>query len=106
MKKVAKKSGKVVTKKKTPGKKQLLSVSGDSCFWVNNGPILSNLKDLEGALKGMTEEQWKHHVDKHKNDFAAWVKGVLSEETCAKSLMKCKTKGEAVKVVTTAVKKY
>lgn len=104
MKKITKqKSAKI---SKSNGKKHLVSVSGERCFWVNNGPILSNLKDLHNALREMSEEQWKHHVGKNGNDFANWVKGVLTDESCAKSLMKCKSKKGAVKIVGSTVAKY
>jgi len=101
-----KSSGVSKISKKSSGKKQLLTVSGDSCFWVNNGPILSNLRDLHNALQSMSDEQWKHHVRQDKNDFAEWVKVVLAEKTCSESLKKCKSKSDAAKVVSTVVKKY
>lgn len=101
---VSKKTSTKKTAKKQP--KQMVQVSGDLCFWVNNGPILSSLKDLDYALKHMSDEQFKHHVAKDKNDFAVWVRGVLFEEACSKKLQKAKTKKEALLVVEETVKQY
>jgi hypothetical protein len=81
-------------------------VSGELCFWVNNGPILSSLMDLRRALKEMSEEQFRHHVAKDKNDFAVWVGGVLCDERCSKQLHKVKNKEEALVVVEEAIKAY
>ena len=30
-------------------------------FWVHNGPVLSNLRDLEKALNSMTDKQYLFH---------------------------------------------
>lgn len=84
----------------------MVTVSGGACFWVNNGPILSNLRDLERALIRMTDGQFRHHVGKGKNDFAAWVRGALSDGDCAKGLAKAKSKKEAHTCVSKALAKY
>ncbi|MDO8492153.1 MAG: hypothetical protein Q7S34_00740 [bacterium] len=106
MKKKIVKKGKVVKTKPTSGKKHMVSVSGERCFWINNGPILSNLKDLHNALRAMSDEQWKYHVRKDRNDFVVWVKAVLGDSACATKLVKCKTKLAAAKVVSKAVAEY
>ena len=106
-KKATKKTGgKTSGKKKVSIEKSPLSVSGEMCFWVNKGPILSNIKDLHTALTTMTSEQFAHHVGKNKNDFAVWVEGVLFEKNCATKLKMVKTVKEAQKVVEVALKAY
>ena len=97
---------KKVAPKKGNGKKTMVTVSGSMCFWVNNGPVLSNLKDLHKALIRMSDKQFAYHVNRGKNDFAAWVRGVLSEEEVARKLLKAKTKREALKVVASKAVKY
>lgn len=95
--------------KKTAGKndkKHPMVVSGSMCFWVNNGPILSSLKDLEHALETMSDNQFNHHVGKGKNDFSAWVKTVLCDSKCAVALSKVKSKKEAQTVVSKALSSY
>ena len=91
--------------KKSSGKRMRV-VSGELCFWVNNGPILSSLFDLHKALLHMSEQQFAHHVGKQKNDFAAWVKGVLAEESCAKKLLSAKNKKAAAKAVESILASY
>lgn len=93
-------------KSASKAKKQMTVVSGNMCFWVNNGPILSSIKDLHGALQKMSDVQYSHHVSKTKNDFASWVKTVLHETDCAAGLLKAKNKSEAVKCVEKTVAKY
>ena len=108
---VKKKNKRVAVKKtagvkKTSGKKRMAVVAGSMCFWVNNGPVLSSLRDLNAALVKMSDGQFNYHVNGKKNDFAAWVKAVLKEEACARALFKAKTKRLALKAVKSAVSKY
>jgi hypothetical protein len=106
---VVKKTSTKTAAKKTAGKndkKQLVVVSGSMCFWVNNGPILSSLKDLEHALQAMNDNQFNHHVGKGRNDFSAWVKTVLCDAKCASALSKAKNKKEAHEVVSKALSSY
>lgn len=77
------------------------------CFWVHNGPILSDLKDLHRSLKAeITDEQFAHHVSEGKNDFASWVLDILDDKKCATALKKVKKKSTAYKVVGDCLKNY
>ncbi len=106
-KKVAKKAApKKATKKAAPKKKVACNVCSATCeaseaFWVHNGPILHTLDDLLRAFKVMSDEQYKHHTTRGDgNDFANWVQFSLKDAGCAANLRKAKTKGGAVKVLT------
>lgn len=68
-------------------------------FWVNNGPALKDLKELCEALRAMNDEQFAHHVNSEKNDFAKWVAEVLEDEKCAQALLKAKTRKAAARAV-------
>ncbi len=86
--------------------KELINTDEKSSFWVNNGFVLKNLKDLKEALLKMNEETFKYHVNKEKNDFAAWVKDALKNNTLASKLLKTKSIESAVKAVDNVLKKY
>jgi hypothetical protein len=73
-------------------------------FWVNNGPILKDMKELADALLKMSQEQFKHHTAK-QNDFSLWVEYVLLDKKTAAELKKAKTQKDAAKVVAGALKK-
>jgi len=87
--------------KKTKG---LVNADELSSFWVNNGPILRNLKDLKDALLNMNQETFSYHVNKEKNDFAVWVKDTLKNNTLAKKLLKTKTVESMVEVINNVLK--
>ena len=114
-KKTVKKIVKKVVKTKVPKtnkarsgkKKELLSAAPEKCFWVWNGPILSNLFDLQQALnKDISDIQFEYHCSDGECDFALWVNEVLCDSACARALAKAKNKKEAVKAVTSCLKKY
>ena len=87
-------------------KLDLITVDGDLCFWVNNGPALRNMKDLSDALKNISEESYAYHVNSEKNDFANWALNALQDETLSLKLSKAKTVKAAIKAVDDRLKKY
>lgn len=88
-------------------KKTFISIEPVQHFWVNGGPILSDLKELHKAFKKeITDEQFKFHVNGDRNDFAAWVKDSLGDSKCATALKRAKKKETALKVVGECLKDY
>ena len=88
-------------------KKELQAALPHECFWVNNGPILSDLHELRNALqKEITTEQFEYHVTPQKNDFADWIENVLGDRSCAKTLRKVKKKETALKKVELCLNGY
>ncbi len=92
--------------KKTQKAKVLVCAEGSDCFWVNEGPILKDLQELEKALGEMTEEVFAHHVGSTRHDFAEWVEHVLADTETAAALRKAKKPHTARKVVVRQLKLY
>jgi len=121
-KKPAKKTARKTTAKKTTRKttttaaaqKSTKRISGKSlkqakaveCFWVNEGPILKDLLELERALAAMSDEVFKRHVGGGRNDFAEWVEHVLMDAAAAADLRKTRKPQTAHKVVVQHLKLY
>jgi hypothetical protein len=80
--------------------KRLLSdVDPQKAFWLYGGKVLRNLNELSESLKSMTEEVFKYHVNKEKNDFANWINDVIGDIDLTKDLRKLKTREVISKVV-------
>jgi len=92
--------------KKNSSKKKLEQAPATWCFWVHYGPVLGNLADLEKALQTMSEEQFRYHANKSRNDFVPWVKEVLHDEELAQKLHGSKTKKSASKMVSAHLKAH
>jgi hypothetical protein len=71
----------------------------NKCFWVKDGQVLRNLKDLSFAFGLMTNETYSYHVNEDKNDFAKWVREVLGDDCLAEKLEIAKTREAAKKGV-------
>lgn len=71
----------------------------EKSFWVNDGKVLQNLKELPSALRNMSDQTFLHHVNAAKHDFANWVEHVFGEKQLAEGARKIKHKvGLAQKV--------
>lgn len=103
---VAVKKKAVFVKGKKTAKKEIIIAPAEVCFWVWNGPALQSLLDLREAFKVLSDEQYSHHVNKEKNDFAAWVSAILKDEPCAKDLSKAKNMKGALKIVEKCLEGY
>lgn len=68
----------------------------EHCFWVNNGGVLRNLRDLQDTLVAMSDEQFEYHTKRDGNDFATWIDNVFHEKELANKMAKAKTKKGAL----------
>ncbi len=74
-------------------------VPDDKVFWCCDGRVFRNLRDLAEALKEMSGELYKHHVNSEKNDFSNWVHDVVGDVTLAYQLRKAKSRVTAARRV-------
>ena len=86
-------------KKKPDAKKILSAVQPEKAFWVNNGPVLKSLEEFAAALKKLKPEQFLHHVNKQKNDFAKWISEVVGDAILAQRIRVLKTREAMAKAV-------
>lgn len=105
VKKAAKKSATTRTPKRLSDR-VLVCAPSEHCFWTNDGSILTDLIDLEAALKTMGLDVYGHHVTTDKNDFADWVEFVLSDPDCAAAVRKARKPHTARAVIAKHLKLY
>jgi len=86
-------------------KKEMMSVEGEMCFWVNNGPVLKNMNELCDAFRTMDQNVFDYHVSSEKNDFAKWVDEALHDADLAKKLLKYTDPASMLKVIEAHIKK-
>ena len=88
-KKVAKK-----TTKKTHAPKILKDAPEEKRFFLCNGQIIKNIKELEDKLEHIEDEVFNHHVIENRNDFANWIRDVFKEVKLAEEISKLKNKNQ------------
>lgn len=93
---MAKKMSKKVNSEAT---KYLAKVPEERVFWVSDGGVLRDMKEMAEALANMSEETFAIHVNESKNDFYNWVRDIIKDETLMKELAKPLTRTQAAKVV-------
>lgn len=79
---VKKKSAKNPKKTKKVNK-ALKDAPEDKKFWLCDGRVLKNIKELERALRTMSDGTYRYHVNGSKNDFYNWIKGVFKDRKIA-----------------------
>lgn len=77
----------------------LRDIQPENSFWLNTGPTLKNLEELNNFLPNMSNEQFSYHLNKEKNDFAKWIDEVIGDKKLAKDLANVKTKVALQKIV-------
>ncbi len=61
-------------------------------FKLKSGQVLKSLNDLRKALTYMPDDEFYHHMNAHKNDFAAWVQEALKNQELAEKIRQTMTK--------------
>ena len=62
------------------------NVKPDKYFFISDGRAIKNVRELAYALDDMSDETFRNHVNKDKNDFAAWISDVIGDVELAESL--------------------
>lgn len=77
-------------------------------FWVHNGPVIGNIKELKDALAAGTVslEQFVYHAAGERNDFAVWMHDVLGDAACAKSFRRVRSPKTAVRMLNSYLGEY
>jgi hypothetical protein len=63
-------------------------------FKLRNGQELKSLNDLRKALTYMNDEEFSHHVNQERNDFANWVRDALQNSELYEKIKNIHTKEE------------
>lgn len=107
-KKAAKKSGSKKGSEAIPRPRVLVkkvmyvveNVPENYVFYVSDGSIVRNLKDLIDALDTMAEDTFYHHVNDSRNDFSNWIRDIINEPSLSMMIQgkdRSSTKKEIIK---------
>jgi hypothetical protein len=71
-------------------KRKLSDVPPDNNFRMKTGEEIKNLYELLKTLKNTSQENFSHHVNDEKNDFAQWIRHSVGDSELADKLMTVK----------------
>jgi hypothetical protein len=77
----------------------LHDVKAEHTFVLEGHRHLRNLTELSQALATMSDAIFHHHVNEHKNDFAAWVSHCIKDKYLAEKLEHTNKKDVAARMV-------
>lgn len=68
-------------------------------FYLIDGRVLADLKELGDALDAMADHVYGHHVTAERNDFSSWVHDIFEEIELAKRIRQATGKHHAQIVI-------
>lgn len=88
-----------------PGEaRRILSrVPANVSFWLCTNEQLARLDDLGRALKRVSDEVFRYHVNRDKNDFEVWIRDVINDRELAREISRIKTKGTLIRKISERV---
>ena len=63
-------------------------------FSLCTGILLKDIEELAFTLDYMSEDEFRQHVNKKKNDFSCWIKDVFKEKSLAEEIARAHEKKE------------
>ena len=80
--------------KKSKSKPIARRIKPENYFYLCDGRVLKNLKELTKKIRDMPEEHFGFHVNSEKNDFANWVIYVFKETKLGNEMLKTSDKNK------------
>jgi hypothetical protein len=76
-----------------------MDVPYEKQFHFRDGASAANLEELKRKIESISYQEFYHHVNAEKNDFANWVQYVLKQEELAADLRKVTSIVETVEII-------
>ncbi len=84
---------------KIQARKFLAPVPEQYAFWCIDGNKFRDLRELGGALAGMSDQTFAYHCNDIKNDFSNWVRDVVGDKNLAQDLESATGREQAARIV-------
>jgi hypothetical protein len=82
----------------------MVIIDPQNYFYVCNGDVLKDLRELLNELNSMDDAAFKYHVNSEKNDFYNWVKDVLKDNPLANKIRNSKKRNLMASIVNQRLK--
>ncbi|MFH1399956.1 MAG: DUF5752 family protein [Nanoarchaeota archaeon] len=75
----------------------------DDTFYFKNGRQARSVDDLLQVVESMNDEDYSHHVNEFKNDFATWIRHTHGDGQLADEVAECMGRDDAINALRRAV---
>ncbi len=72
-------------------------------FWLRSGTGLRSIQELANVLPSLSQDEFSHHVNAEKNDFANWILHIFGEGRLAEQLRRCTARDELQSMLYNAI---
>ncbi|MBI3050899.1 hypothetical protein HYY74_00395 [Candidatus Woesearchaeota archaeon] len=87
----------------TEARRILARVPLNVSFWLCTNEQLKSLDELSRALGRVTDEVFRYHVNRDKNDFENWIREIINDRELAREISRIKTRDTLVRKITERV---
>ena len=68
-------------------------------FWLCTNESLRSINDVYEALERASDEVFRYHVNRDKNDFEVWIREVIKDKDLAREIARVKTRETLVRKI-------
>ena len=68
-------------------------------FWLCTNESIRSINDVYEALERATDEVFRYHVNRDKNDFEVWIREVIKDKDLAREIARVKTRETLVRKI-------
>lgn len=72
-------------------------------FWLCTNESLRSLADVSEALQKASDDVFRYHVNRDKNDFEVWIRDVIKDKDLAREIARVKTRETLIRKITERV---
>lgn len=72
-------------------------------FWLCTNENLRSLRDISEALQKATDDVFRYHVNRDKNDFETWIRDIIKDKDLAREIARVKTRDTLIRKITERV---
>ncbi len=72
-------------------------------FWLCTNENLRGLADVSEALQKATDDVFRYHVNRDKNDFEVWIRDVVKDKDLAREIARVKTRETLIRKISERV---
>ena len=69
-------------------------------FWLCTNESLRSLADVSEALQKASDDVFRYHVNRDKNDFEVWIRNVIKDKDLAREIARVKTRETLIRKIT------
>ncbi|MBI2145175.1 hypothetical protein HYU18_02525 [Candidatus Woesearchaeota archaeon] len=81
----------------------LARVPTQASFWLCTNENLRSISEISKALQEASDDVFRYHVNRDKNDFEAWIRDTVKDKDLAREIARVKTRETLIRKISERV---